>query len=260
MKLLAHIILFIVLTIITQVGGIVLLLALWLANVISLRFKAKKLILFTGLYMLATFLIVPLLAPQFGRERVKNTSQIKPANWGYVGLNRNYVVPAMNDLLQESAENLPKEIGIKYLDANFPFLNKFPLLPHLSHNDGRKIDIAFMYESPDGNLSQKKKSISGYGYFVAPKSSEYNQTEVCKSKGYWQYDGTRFAHFGKVNKNLQFSEAGTKTLINSFLQQKSTGKIFIEPHLKTRLRLNDSRIRFHGCRAVRHDDHIHLQL
>ncbi|MFT5619364.1 MAG: hypothetical protein ACI85I_002607, partial [Arenicella sp.] len=39
------------------------------------------------------------------------------------------------------------------------------------------------------------------------------------------------------------------------------GKVFIEPHLKTRLGLeNYSKIRFHGCQAVRHDDHIHVQL
>ena len=35
--------------------------------------------------------------------------------------------------------------------------------------------------------------------------------------------------------------------------------IFIEPHLKNRLKIGNNRIRFHGCKAVRHDDHIHFQ-
>ncbi len=33
-----------------------------------------------------------------------------------------------------------------------------------------------------------------------------------------------------------------------------------KPHLKTRLKLSSAKIRFHGCQAVRHDDHIHVQL
>jgi len=44
------------------------------------------------------------------------------------------------------------------------------------------------------------------------------------------------------------------------LQQPNLGKVFVEPHLKTRMKLVDSKIRFHGCGAVRHDDHIHIQL
>jgi hypothetical protein len=37
-------------------------------------------------------------------------------------------------------------------------------------------------------------------------------------------------------------------------------KIFIEPHLKNALGIADSHIRFQGCRAARHDDHIHIQV
>ena len=32
------------------------------------------------------------------------------------------------------------------------------------------------------------------------------------------------------------------------------------PHLKARLGLNSNKVRFHGCHAVRHDDHFHVQL
>lgn len=57
-----------------------------------------------------------------------------------------------------------------------------------------------------------------------------------------------------------FSTKGTQKLIESILDNKNLGKIFIEPHLKNRMKLGDKRIRYHGCRAVRHDDHIHIQL
>jgi hypothetical protein len=36
-------------------------------------------------------------------------------------------------------------------------------------------------------------------------------------------------------------------------------RVFIEPHLKARLDLARlSKVRFAGCRAARHDDHIHV--
>lgn len=66
--------------------------------------------------------------------------------------------------------------------------------------------------------------------------------------------------FGKINRHLVFSERGTKILIDALLENRSLGKLFIEPNLKKRLGLKDNRVRNHGCRAVRHDDHIHIQL
>ena len=58
----------------------------------------------------------------------------------------------------------------------------------------------------------------------------------------------------------RFDEERTKALVLLFAANQSIGKIFIEPHLKQRLHLTSNKIRFHGCRAVRHDDHLHVQL
>ena len=74
-------------------------------------------------------------------------------------LNRNYVKPELNTSLQNIAKGLNKKhpgIKLVYLDANFPFFNKFPLLPHLSHNDGKKIDISLIYENEEGKLTNQK--------------------------------------------------------------------------------------------------------
>ena len=176
-------------------------------------------------------------------------------------LNRNYVQPKLNELLSQTEKKLNgTNIEIHYLDVNFPFINKFPLLPHLSHNDGKKIDISLIYETNNGIITAKQKSVSGYGVFENPKPNKYNQIEKCLDKGYFQYDYPKYLTFGKINKELKFSEKGTKKLIESILKNQNLGKIFIEPHLKSRMKLHDRRIRYHGCRAVRHDDHIHIQL
>ncbi len=249
------------LTLLTQVGGVVMLLAILLARIFGWQRRWKKIVLSLTLYLIATFGIIPQVAPIFGREPVQHTEQIRPATWFTVFTNRNYVRPAVNNLLITSAKKIkPFGIQIIYLDANFPFINGFPLLPHLSHDDGRKLDLALVYEDKEGAIIPAKKSRTGYGIYVPPQNGEINQTQRCKKAGYLQYDYSKYFSFGAVNTELNFSEKGTKALIEALLENKSIQKIFIEPHLKSRLKMTDSRIRFHGCRAVRHDDHIHLQI
>ena len=38
------------------------------------------------------------------------------------------------------------------------------------------------------------------------------------------------------------------------------GKIFLAPHLAAKFGSDAPKIRFQGCAAARHDDHIHIQL
>ena len=256
MKKILYTLIFILLTILTQIGGVLFLVALW----ISKKSQLNTIAIFLPLYLISTFLFIPHLAPIFGREPVKHSTKIEPTNYLTVILNRNYVRPELNQLLYQTEQYLiHAPFKIKYLDASFPFIDKFPLLPHLSHNDGKKIDISFIYEDSHG-VVDNKKSRSGYGVFVPIKQKEYNQTKVCKSKGAFQYDYTKYLTLGRINDNLKFSKNSTRQLIIALLKNKNLGKLFIEPNLKTRLNLTDNRIRNHGCRAVRHDDHIHIQL
>lgn len=262
-KILLHTIIFILLTIVTQVGGIIYLISIFLIGKRNSHKLIKRIGVFTALYLIATFLIIPNIAPFFGREKIKETQHLKAHSFFYKLANRNYVKPALNKSLDEISIALEKEyngIHLVYLDANFPFIDKFPLLPHLSHNDGKKIDVSLVYEKQNGEITNKKKSISGYGVFETPKNIEINQNTICKSKGYWQYDFPKYLTLGTVNNDLKFSEKGTSKLTREILNQKNTGKLFIEPHLKSRLRITNNKVRFHGCQAVRHDDHIHFQL
>ena len=237
------------------------LMSLLISKMWDKKFKFKILIIFSSIYLISTFIVVPLTAPIFGREKVKHSKKIKPTNYMTVLLNRNYIRPKLNELLKNTEKTLNgTDIEIRYLDANFPFINKFPLLPHLSHNDGKKIDLSLIYETKNGIITNKQKTLSGYGLFEKPKSNEYNQIEKCLKNNYFQYDYPKYLTLGEINNELIFSEKGTKKLIESILKNKTLGKLFIEPHLKSRMNLVNNKIRYHGCRAVRHDDHIHIQL
>ena len=81
--------------------------------------------------------------------------------------------------LQEHSPN----IQLVYLDANFPFIDGFPLLPHLSHNDGKKIDLSFVYQDLDGNVTNDKPSNSGYGVFEYPQLREKIKQNSANPKG-----------------------------------------------------------------------------
>ncbi len=256
-----RLILFVFLSVLTQVGGLIYVLSLFVCKKYFRNSKLKSLAVFVSFYLVFTFLIIPFIAPIFGREKIQNTDKIKPTNYLTVLLNRNYVVPKINEILASTEQELKNtNIQIRYLDANFPFLNRFPLLPHLSHHDGKKLDLSLVYETRNGKITNKKKSISGYGDFVEPKKGEINQTKICKDRGFVLYDFTKYLTFGKINDELRFSKKGTKKLILSILKNKNLGKIFIEPHLKKEINLIGNKIRYHGCKAVRHDDHIRLQL
>lgn len=260
-KIIFHIISIILWTLITQIGGFI-----YLISVITFRKskkgRRKRVLLFTTLYLLSTFVIVPLIAPIWGRQKIQNNQFVGAKMPFYFLANRNYVKSELNDVLQSVGKHVNNEypgIKVKYLDANFPFIDGYRLLPHLSHNDGKKIDICFLYANQNG-VSNKKPSVSGYGHYSPPLKGEHDQIQVCENKGAWQYSMAKYLQFGAVNKKLSLGNQETKFLIDSFVSQKSVGKILIEPHLKQRLKLSSNKVRYHGCQAVRHDDHIHVQL
>jgi hypothetical protein len=272
LKIILTIILFFLLTVLTQVGGLVYLLSIltykltdkWTNNnylKATYRFTS-----FLTLYCLTTFLIVPVIAKQLGRVPLPltETKYLQPLNIWTCFLNRNYVRPE----LMQTAFEVAKQMNVKfpgttvnYLDANFPFINKFPLIPHLSHNDGKKLDLSFCYRNTKTNEPTNEcPSFIGYGICEEPRPDEKNTANFCANKGYWQYSFMTKVISQDNIQDFTFDSVKTRELVTLFATQSSIGKIFIEPHLKTRLNLTSGKIRFHGCQAVRHDDHIHIQL
>lgn len=172
----------------------------------------------------------------------------------YCGLNRHYVVPELKEVLITYSKKLnAKHPNTKtlILDANFPFITGFPLLPHLSHNDGRKVDLAFFYEDENGYLPKATKSPIGYFAFEAGATK-------CPKKLFslrWDLNWLQ-----SIWPNYSLEPSRMTTALQILSDDKRIKKLFIEPHLKSRLSLTSSKIRFQGCRAARHDDHIHMQL
>ena len=272
LKIVLGLILICLLTAVTQVGGLVFLISLLTFGLIDKRLNKRwtrvtvKVLSFVTLYLVFVFVIVPLTAKPFGRVQlpVFENRNLQPANIWTCLLNRNYVRPQLREITYKVAASMNNKYPgttINYLDANFPFINKFPLLPHLSHNDGKKLDLSFQYnDSQTGQMTSDIPSFIGYGICEEPKEGEENKPEDCDKKGYWQYNLLRDIVSQDNKDKFTFDNKRTKELVNSFASHDGLGKIFIEPHLKTRLGLTSSKIRFHGCQAVRHDDHIHVQL
>lgn len=266
---------FSLLTVITQIGGIIYVLNQIPAYYLNKHINNKKkrfwrsTASFLILYLSISLLLIPPIAKQYGRVPLpwfaSETEPLKPLNWMFCLLNRHYVRPALKVELIHAAQQLAKKYPasqLVYLDADFPFLEHFPLLPHRSHHDGKKVDVAFLYKDESGNmLHGGSPSIIGYGVCESPRKGEYNTTTVCENKGYWQYGALEKIIPQWRKSSYQFDAVRTKFLTTHFATRAKIGKIFIEPHLKTRLGLSSySKIRFHGCPAVRHDDHLHIQL
>jgi hypothetical protein len=179
-------------------------------------------------------------------------------------LNRHYVKPVLWQSLYGAARQLHAAFPgtrVAYLDANFPFLDGFPLWPHLSHHDGNKLDLAFFYRAArtGEKLSGRAPSPIGYGAYEGPARGEADTPAACAARGYWQYGLMGYLVPQDKGETMRFDAERTRQLVRLLVAQPGVGKLFIEPHLKTRLGLRSGKIRFHGCGAVRHDDHIHVQ-
>ncbi len=176
-----HISIVIVLTVLTQIGGVALLLSLLISRKWKSTIRNKSVLTFLVVYSALSLLVVPNLARYFGRVKISNSENISPVNYAYVLMNRNYVVPELHEVLVRTSSLLRKDgIKVKYLDANFPFINSFPLLPHLSHNDGKKIDLLFVYTDVNGKVTNRCKSLSGYGIYTNFKMDEVTSIPIWK--------------------------------------------------------------------------------
>ena len=245
-KFALHSLLVLFLTLLTQIGGIA-----WLA---ALKFRPRFLS-FAVIYAIlcaATLLI----APQFGREPLPCTSDgpLRMQSKLYCVLNRQYVTPELRSVLRDHARAMQQrfpDTQTLVLDANFPFLTGFPLLPHLSHDDGRKVDLAFHYQDATGYLPRTTKSPIGYFAFEDGPSDCPKNTLSLRWNMTW---------LQSLWPDYHLEPERMATALRLLIADARVSKVFIEPHLKMRLNANASKIRFQGCRAARHDDHIHLQL
>ncbi|MCR6639258.1 MAG: hypothetical protein NVV82_09795 [Sporocytophaga sp.] len=252
-RIIVRILIFCVLTVISQIGGLVYLLTLYIFKSLDKKIKGKvaftllKLTSFVVLYLISTFVIVPPIAALFGRVPlpVFSATHLKPLNKITLVLNRNYVKPELRRAILNVSDEMGKKYSgseVRYLDACFPFIDQFPLMPHLSHSDGKKLDLAFFYiNSHSGKESNESPSFIGYGICEEPQQGEVNTADFCKSKGYLQYSFLKYIIPQNSKSDFKFDAERTKSLLELLIKEEHVSKIFIEPHLKQRLNLQSEK-------------------
>ncbi|WP_420863226.1 hypothetical protein [Algirhabdus cladophorae] len=246
MRAALHLLIAGLLAILTQIGGIA-----WLLS----RLFRRKTLTFLALYAGLTVATVA-IAPVFGRVALpcKSTASLQMHSPVFCVLNRHYVTPAMELELNRFAQAMAQKhpgTQTRILDANFPFIDGVPLLPHLSHNDGNKVDIALFYKNGDNEITTKTPSPLGYFAFeVGPTSCPKNRITLRWDMGWLK----------PLWRDLSLDTDRMKSALFWLAQNQKTEKIFVEPHLKARFAPTQEKVRFQGCRAARHDDHIHFQI
>jgi hypothetical protein len=208
-------------------------------------------------YAVATLALAPALANVAGRIALPcdERGPLRPQSTLYYWSNRHYVTPALHAAVLRIAAQLQRDdprTVVRYLDGGFP-LGGLPLLPHLSHADGRRLDLALLYRDAGTPLPRSRWPL-GYFAYVAPAPG----ASACPPRWFdLRWD------FGTLQPWLPIDvldEARTRRLLQAALAERATGKVLLEPHLQQRLGLRHPKLRFQGCDAARHDDHLHLQL
>ena len=246
-RLLFHGVVIVGLTLLTQIGG-----AVWLIAVLLFGRAGRmaRLLEFLVLYAAASVATAQ-IAPSFGRQAIPCFGdEIVAAPPIFCMLNRTYVTPELAEVLDGLGTEMQRAhpgTKVTVLDGGFPLFDGFPLLPHLSHDDGEKVDLAFWYEG--GGL----RSPIGYWAFEDGPSDCVNDSRLSLR---WD-----MGWFQPLVRDMPLDEARMRDAV---LWLKSNlpegGKILLEPHLAERLGVAGGKVRFQGCRAARHDDHIHIQL
>ena len=266
---------FAITTAVTQPGGLVFLLAFMLTWTLRRSGMRKPVAILTGIvfFLIAIPLVnryvVPPLAALSGREPLPCTATadrpyaaLSPL---YCVLGRNYVRPETKGMLDAMAADLARQypgLVVAYLDTGFPFFDGFPLPPHLSHHDGRRIDLAYLYKDGAGtSLALTAPSPVGYWGFVAAPAGE---ASPCDDKIRWltfRWDMGWFQAL--VCDDLVLDEERTAAMLRWLTERgpaQGVEKVLLEPHVARRLQVSSPLIRFQGCRAARHDDHIHVEV
>ena len=222
------------LTMTTLVGGV--------AYIFSFLFR-RRLISFFVIYAVLSGSLV-FIAPKFDRVAlacVPEPGRMSVQSPLFCATNRHYVRPELKVLADDIASVFPK---IRALDAGFPLPDGYALLPHLSHHDGRKMDLAFAYAAtPPFGL--------GYWHFI-DGPTECPDTWLSLR---WDMDWLNWAE-----RDVPVDLDTTTALLRWMSIEPRVDRIFLEPHLKSAWGMTSDKISFQGCRAARHDDHIHIEI
>ncbi len=270
---LLYIIVLLALTALTQVGGAILMfstLIVWSIFPVGRLGRIKALLshtfAFAALYCAICLLLIPPVAQINGRVALQCLPTARQV-YGALNplsclLNRHYVVPEVEAALMRMSKELsvaqPGTV-VAYLDAGFPFVEGFPLLPHLSHRDGRDIDLAYFYLGGSGRyLPGEARSPIGYFGFEQPAA---DAKLPCAQETGFKTLRWDLAWLQPYLAPYTLDDMRTAEMLTWLVLEGPTygvSGLIIEPHMGERLGVHSKLIRFQGCKAARHDDHVHV--
>ena len=269
----SKVILFFLLTVLSQIGGLIFL--LWIItfhrikpNIVNLWIRRMTNVFgFITFYLLFVIAIIPALAQLQDRAPLpmSKSGNLVPVTFWNVLLFRNYIIKSGKEKMVKIADEFAQKhpgLKVKYMDCNYPFNFNFiknkntwilkGLLPHKTHV-GDVADIALIFNDKNGQPSNQTRTFFGYGGSEEPGPHEFNRPQMCDKKN-WQYS---FMYRNIPKKDIHMNGPLTRDLILLF-RKYAYSTIFIETHLQQRLKLKGS----YGCakcKGVRHDDHFHVK-
>ena len=238
----ARAVIFAVLTVLTQIGGLCYLLGL----VLQRRGRSVGVVSALLVYVVLTVVVVPPLAALAGRVRLpcataaNAAAPLVSATRLTCALNRGYVRSTTARVLTALGEAMNRQFPgsqVTTLEGSFPFFDGF-------------------YRTADGQTAVPRGSPSWFGYFV------YERPQV----GDGACAGVRSLLRWDLNWLQPASPAWvldvprTAWMLNWLKAQPQVARLFVEPHLARRLGVEGGKVRFQGCQAARHDDHIHIEV
>ena len=255
-----HGVVILVLTLLTQLGGLAYLLAVLLRHGWRGRLTVF-LITYTGLSIATLF-----VAPALGKRALPcwfslDTAPMYARHPIYCLANRTYVrseLKELGDALSRDLARAGDPTSIQALDGGFPYFDWFPLLPHLSHRGGRSLDMALPYLDAQGQPTRATPSAIGYFVYEPPGADD---RQPCRHLHHgWKTLRWDMPWLQGRQTDLTLDWVKLRQIVRHFADSPHVSKILLEPHLADRLNYSHPKVRFQGCRAARHDDHIHIQM
>jgi hypothetical protein len=184
---------------------------------------------------------------------------LQPVSDVYCKRQRHYVNTATSKVLISVAEAIASAhpgAVVRYMEASWPSGVR-PMPPHFSHGDGRQIDLALFYKDRKGRHLPGPPDAPGPP--IAPGYGAYEPPQKSTQRACAGVSGHHDRPDPPADRDWRLDEARTAELIRRLIAAPQVKRIFIEPHLKARLGFERSaKVRFAGCAAARHDDHIHV--
>ncbi len=182
---------------------------------------------------------------------------LKPLKTRYCSEDRHFMTPTARNSLYDAAALLNQRypgIVVHFMDGSGPE-GVVPFPPHFSHGDGRQVDLALYFTDLEGRpLKDLPDTRSWGGYW--PSEPPLPGEQIACPQG---REGRAEKPDPPANRDWRLDNERTRALVEILIADRRVRRVLIEPHLEQRFGLwGHPKLRFAGCHAARHDDHIHV--